>query len=90
MSSTTLPTSSEAPDLDHLSGVSFNGTGYLDIDKKLLDYDTGRQVKIKIELSMIEPQGMLLWQGKNDQDMNNYIALGIDKGHVSFGFRRNM
>ena len=76
--------------MDHLSGVSFNGTGYLDIDKKLLDFATGRQVKIKIELSTIEPQGMLLWQGRNDEDMNNYIALGIDKGHVSFCFGRNV
>ena len=84
MSSTAIPTSSEAPNLDHLSGVRFNGNGYLDINKKLLDYAEGRQVKIKIELSTIEPQGMLLWQGRNDQDMSNYIALAIDKGHVSF------
>ena len=86
--STTIPTTSKAPDLDHLNGVSFNGNGYLDLDKKLLDYAKGRQVIITIELSTIEPQGMLLWQGKNDKDMSNYIALGIDNKHVSFNYSK--
>ena len=58
----------------------------MDLDKKLLDYAKGRQVIITIELSTIEPQGMLLWQGKNDKDISNYIALGIDNKHVSLKF----
>ena len=78
-----IPTTPETPDLDQLNAVSFNGNGYLDLDNKLLDYAKGRQVVIKIELSTIDPQGMLFWQGKNDREMSNYIALGIDNKHVS-------
>ena len=44
---------------------------------------------IKIELSTIEPQGMLFWQGKNDKEMSNYIALGIDNKHVSNNSKRS-
>ena len=37
---------------------------------------------IKIELSTIESEGLLLWQGKNDNKNKNYIALGIRNGQV--------
>ena len=50
----------------------------------------GRQVVIKIELSTIEPQGMLFWQGKNDREMSSYIALGIDNKHVSNNRERSL
>ena len=86
---TIVPTTSETPDLDHINAVSFKGNGYLDLDNKLLDYAKGRQVVIKIELSTIEPQGMLFWQGKNDKEMSNYIALGIDNKHVSNNSKRS-
>ena len=53
------------------------------IDKKLLDYQEGRQLEIKMELSTVENEGLLLWQGRNDNEVKNYIALGINKGKAS-------
>ena len=63
--------------------VSFNGNGYLHIKPKLLDYQKGEQIEIKIELSTIERDGLLLWQGKNDNSIKHYIALGIVDGEVN-------
>ena len=57
--------------------VSFNGNGYLHIKSKLLDYQRGEQIEIKIELSTIGRDGLLLWQGKNDNSIKHYMALGI-------------
>ena len=63
--------------------VRFNGNGYLDIDQKLLDYQEGRILEIKTELSTLEKEGLLLWQGNNDNAVKNYIALGINQGKAS-------
>ena len=78
---TTPKTTSQAP--EWTNHVSFNGNGYLDIDKKLLDYQEGRQLEIKMELSTVENEGLLLWQGRNDNEVKNYIALGINEGKAS-------
>ena len=78
---TTPKSTSKAP--EWTNHVSFNGNGYLDIDKKLLDYQKGRQLEIKMELSTLENEGLLLWQGKNDNGVKNYIALGITEGKAS-------
>ena len=54
----------------------------MDIDKKLLDYQENRQLEIKIELSTLEPEGLILWQGKVDYSTTNYLSLAIKNGQV--------
>ena len=71
------------------SEVRFNGNGYLDIDKKLLDYQENRQIEIKIEFSTLEPDGLILWQGKVNDPTINYISLAIKNGKVSISILKN-
>ena len=55
----------------------------MDIDKKLLDYQENKQIEIKIELSTIERDGLILWQGRADDSTVEYISLAIMNGMVS-------
>ena len=62
LSSTEMTTPKPTTEAPHWTNhVRFNGNGYLDINKKLLDYQEGRQLEIKMVLSTIEPEGLLLW-----------------------------
>lgn len=82
-SPTEMTTSKPTTEAPHWTNhVRFNGDGYLDINIKLLDYQERRQLEIKIVLSTIESEGLLLWQGQNDEEVKNYMAVGIREGKV--------
>ena len=49
------------------SEISFDGNGYLEFDKKLISYDAPMEMIMSLEFSTWEPNGLLIWQGDNDQ-----------------------
>ena len=82
---------------DWKTQLSFDGKGYVELDKKLLSHNLNMNWEVKINISTWKPNGLLLWQGhikenlaENgvmslvDLDQDNYEALGISNGKVLF------
>ena len=82
---------------DWKTQLSFDGKGYVELDKKLLSHSLNMNWEVKINISTWKPNGLLLWQGHIDEenlaenavslvnlDQDNYEALGISNGNVLF------
>ena len=61
---------------------SFDGSGYIDLDNKLIKHSPSFRTEITLELSTGESEGLILWQGSRAEgdgffgDMQaNYIAI---------------
>lgn len=60
--------------------ISFGGDGFVELDKKLVSYDSDVKIKMTLEFSTWEREGLLVWQGTREQDYwggfdSNYMAL---------------
>ena len=80
--STVRPMSTKEPRGPWPNQVRFNGNGYLEVNKKLLNYQENMQLEIKLDFSTIESTGLIFWQGKADDWTFEYIALAIKDGQV--------
>ena len=82
---------------DWKTQLSFDGKGYVELDKKLLSHSLNMNWEVKINISTWKPNGLLLWQGHIEEenlaenavslvnlDQDNYEALGISNGNVLF------
>jgi hypothetical protein len=63
--------------------VSFNGRGYVELDKKLVSHDSDMRMEMTLEFSTWSSDALILWQGKRtknpiweDDFEYNYMALG--------------
>ena len=62
--------------------ISFDGTGYVELDKKLISHDWDMRMEITLSFSTWSNEGLILWQGSRRQDptwgyfTSNYMALG--------------
>ena len=62
--------------------ISFDGNGYVKLDKKLISHDGDMRMEITLTFSTWSNEGLILWQGSRQQDptwgyfKSNYIALG--------------
>ena len=71
--------------------VSFDGAGYIDLNKKMISHKVDMNWELKINFSTWIQEGLILWQGNqiqenlfDDDDTSNYIALGIRNSRMLF------
>lgn len=75
-----------------LKQLSFDGNGYIKLNHKLISHKVEDDWKIRMTISTWQPNGLLLWQGKEDApsfnlfdpEPENYMAMGIKNGHFTF------
>lgn len=79
--STTQPTEPTTLAIWH-DEISFDGKGYVELDKKLISHDWDMRMEITLSFSTWTNEGLILWQGSRQQDStwgyvtSNYMALG--------------
>ena len=62
--------------------ISFDGKGYVELDKKLISHDWDMRMEITLSFSTWSNEGLILWQGSRQQDptwgyfISNFMALG--------------
>ena len=71
--------------------VSFDGAGYIDLNKKMISHKVDMNWELKINFSTWIQEGLILWQGNqiqenlvDEDDSSNYIALGIRNSRMLF------
>ena len=68
--------------------ISFNGNGYIDLNKKLISHKVDMNWELKIDLSTWINEGLILWQGASSDSVfsseRNDIAVGIAQGKIQF------
>ena len=87
----TTTTTTPAPKTEWKSEVSFDGNGYIDLNKKIISHKIDMNWELKITFSTWIHEGLILWQGhqiqenlfENDEPIN-YIALGIRNSKMVF------
>ena len=69
--------------------ISFNGNGYIDLNKKLISHKVDMNWELKIDLSTWINEGLILWQGASSDSVfsseRNDIAVGIAQGRPQPG-----
>ena len=59
--------------------ISFDGTGYVELDKKLISHDWDMRMEITIVFSTWSSEALILWQGRRYHQDPNYMSLGSKK-----------
>ena len=56
--------------------ISFDGTGYVELDKKLISHDWDKRLEITIDFSTWSREALIIWQGSRQHEDPNYMSLG--------------
>ena len=80
--------------IDWKSEVSFDGDGYMDLNKKIISHNVDMKWELKVKFSTWISNGLLIWRGKqkaglggaffDDDQTDLYVALGIQNSNIVF------
>ena len=57
-------TVSKPEEIEWKDQISFEGNGYVDLDKTLISHKPNYNWDLQIDISTYQPNGLLLWQGQ--------------------------
>jgi len=78
-STTTTTTTTRKPDAIWHEQVSFDGSGYIELDSKLVSHEPDYRLGIELSLSTVKSQGLLLWQGRRTTKEDYFDGLVVDE-----------
>ncbi len=89
------PSPETPPEIWH-EQVSFDGDGYIELDKKLVSHDPDYRLEITLEFSTRATEGLILWQGVRAVEEHvwtgemelaekDYMALGSEETRINTG-----
>ena len=62
--------------------ISFNGSGYVAFDNKLVKHDPSFVIEISLDFSTASSEGLLLWQGSRAQG-SGFFDQSIDANYIA-------